>query len=347
MTVCCPCSHDFASLHKEADAYPRLLADIGGTHARFCVETSSGNHQARVTFPVRKYASFEAALDAYFYHEIFQSLAMARVPYAALAVAGNVEGDDVALTNSGWQFSCAALRKRFQFDLVFVANDFIALAAALPYLSEEEKIHIGGGTPKSVSPIAVLGAGTGLGMAALCPQNNTWQAIASEGGHISFAPTDERELAVLRFAWGEYGRVSVERLLSGDGLVLIYRALAYEAGLDVPLLSAQGITAKAQSERCALCLETVAVFCGVLGSVAGDVALMFSAKGGVYLGGGVVFALETLFDRELFRQRFENKGRFLTHMQSIPTHLIQADTPAFLGVSILFTEEILKSSQAD
>ncbi|MDN0085674.1 glucokinase [Crenobacter sp. SG2305] len=312
--------------------YPRLLADIGGTNARFALETAPGQWEQVTTVSCRDFPSLELAIRAY-----YAKAGVAHVAYAAIGIANPVVGDWVQMTNHHWAFSIEATRLALGLERLIVINDFTALALALPHLPERELIKVGGAEPWVGSPLALLGPGTGLGMSGLVPtgngNGNGYVPLSGEGGHASFAPFDEREMAIWRYACTKYSHVSTERLLSGPGLELIYEALQYQAGETGDSLSAADITDRGLSGDCPRCRETLDVFCAILGTAASNLALMLGARGGVYIGGGIVPRLGDYFAHSPFRTRFEDKGRFSGYLAGIPVYVITTAYPAMYGVS--------------
>lgn len=318
-----------------ATAHPyRLLADIGGTNARFALELPGQDVQALAVLRCGDYASLVDAIEHYLGSELVRSVYSGPIAHAAIAIATALDGDLVGMTNHHWTFSIAALRTHLNLVTLLVVNDFTALAMALPRLTADQRKKIGGGVEQAGRPIGLLGPGTGLGVSGLLPVGERWVALASEGGHATFAAADLTELSLLEALWCEYGHVSAERLLSGMGLELIHRTLSGET------LSATQITALALDGNSAACERTVACFCAMLGTVAGSVALTLGATGGMYIGGGIVRRLGALFERSQFRARFEAKGRMAPYMGKIPTFLITEEYPAFLGVSALLDEHL-------
>ena len=223
-------------------------------------------------------------------------------------------------------------------------NDFAALAMSVPSLTVSELEQIGGGIACDKHMIGVVGAGTGLGVAGLVPQDGEWLPLASEGGHVTFSPADERELAVLRHCWQHHEHVSAERLVSGTGIPLIFQALAAQRNDATPAnLSTATIVARALEGRDALCLETLECFCAMLGTIAGNVAVTLAAKGGIYIGGGVVPRLGSYFAQSPFRRRFESKGRFSAFNAAIPTYVITAPYPAFVGAARILRQHLCRT----
>jgi glucokinase len=331
-----------APLHRDG---PRLLADIGGTNARFALECGPDRIGKIHTYPCAKYPGIADAVGAFFNDVAADLKQYGPARHAAIAIANPIDGDEVTMTNHDWAFSIEATRKSLQLETLKVVNDFAALAQAVPALRADQVRQVGTGTvhPTSVGAVGevrgVLGAGTGLGVAGLVFVDGRWTPIASEGGHASFAPLDEREDDILAFARAKWGHVSFERVASGPGIELIYAALATRAGkaaASIEALDSAAIVERAKQGD-ALANETVDVFCGVLGSFAGNVAITFGAQGGIYLGGGVVPKLGERFYTSPFRERFEQKGRFVRYLSIIPTYVITAENPAFIGASEILT----------
>ncbi|MCZ8236133.1 MAG: glucokinase [Inhella sp.] len=323
---------------------PRLLADIGGTFARFAVEPEAGVFLHAKSLRCADHPDFHAAVRSYL--DGLPGAASAgeseRVAHACVAIANPVEGDQVRMTNYHWQFSIEEMRHRLGLDTLVVVNDFTALAQALPRLKADERQQVGGGQAAPNHVIGLLGSGSGLGVSGLIPAGDGWIALGTEGGHTSFSPRDEREIAILRHAWREYSHVSFERLLSGPGLSLIHRALAELHGVSAPTRQAPEITQAALDGSDALCQETVDVFCALLGTAAGNLAVTLGALGGVFVGGGIVPRLGPLFERSSFRRRFEERGRFSDYVAAIPTYVITAEQATFKGASAILESQLRK-----
>jgi len=323
---------------------PRLLADIGATYARFTIETAPGLFQHTASLRCAEHADFHAAVSAYL--EGLPDRGAARAAHAAIAIANPVEGDDVRMTNYHWRFSIEQMRERLGLETLVVVNDFTALAMALPRLTPSQRRQVGGGEARETSVVGVLGAGTGLGVSGLIPAADGWVALGTEGGHSSFAPRDEREIAILRHALTLYPHVSFERLLSGPGIELIHRALGQRAGRPLPGLTAPEITRRALDGSDDVCMETLDAFCAALGTAAGNLAVTLGALGGIYIGGGIVPRLGTYFDRSPFRARFEDKGRFSDYVKGIPTYVVTAEHATFMGASAILAAQ-LRTLQVD
>ncbi|HEX9174000.1 MAG TPA: glucokinase [Telluria sp.] len=308
-----------------------MLADIGGTNARFALQAHDGQLQHIEVLPCAAHATLGDAMTAYLESAARQGAAVQSVRRAGIAIANPVEEDLVSMTNHHWSFSISQLRAERALDTLLVVNDFAALAMSLPYLEPSQRTRIGGGLELQGRPIGLIGPGTGLGVSGVIPTGTDWIALAGEGGHVSFAPANREEFAILELMWDEYGHASAERLLSGKGLELIHRALSgKEAG-------AAAITQAALDGSCLDARRTVDTFCAVLGSVAGNVALTLGATGGMYIGGGIVPRFGALFAQSAFRQRFEDKGRLGSYLERIPTYLITEQYPALRGMAAMLS----------
>ncbi|TCK07509.1 glucokinase [Marinobacterium mangrovicola] len=309
-----------------------LVADIGGTHARFAlVGPCDERPSASLTFKVSDFPSLTSAILAYL--ETTDLPEAQRPRCACLAIAGPTGLDRVNITNNGWSFSQQALKQTLGLEQLRVINDFTAQAYAAPLLAPNELVSIGGGKSVNGKPIAVLGPGTGLGVGGLVFSGTSPIALFSEGGHVDFAPGDELEAEVLRYLWQRYDHVSAERLLCGSGLVNLYEALAAIHGTHNSARSAVAITEAALNNSDPLCRESVELFCAMLGSLAGNTALTLGARGGVYIAGGIVPKILDLFLTSRFRARFESKGRFQGYLASIPTRVVIAEHPGLLGAA--------------
>lgn len=314
---------------------PRLIADIGGTYARFALETARGEFANITSFLCADYPDFHSAVTAY-----LTTIAPIHIEHAAVAIANPVDGDLVSMTNYHWQFSIEQMRVQLGFDTLVIVNDFTALAMAVPQLQAGDMRQIGGGDVAKQSVIGLLGSGSGLGVSGLIPAGDGWISLGSEGGHTSFSPRNEREIAVLRFAWKFFDHVSFERLLSGPGLELMYKALADYAGVASQDLSAPEITQRGLDKSDQVCVDTLEVFCSLLGTAAANLAVTLGALGGIYIGGGIVPRLGAYFDQSPFRARFEEKGRFSRYVAAIPTYVITAEHATFIGVAAILAAQL-------
>jgi glucokinase len=312
----------------------RLLGDIGGTNARFAWQASEGAPlQDIVALATADHPSVGAAITHY-----LAVTGRSAPPWCAIGIANPITGDRVQMTNSHWSFSISALRDELGFKRLIVINDFTALALALPDLASAELRQLGGGSVVPGAAVGLVGPGTGLGVSGLLPgpTPGVWVPLQGEGGHVTLAAVDEREAAVLGVLRERFGHASAERAVSGMGLEALHAALtAIDApGTTLSSLPASEITARALAGADPHCAEAVRLFCSFLGNVAGNLALTLGARGGVYIGGGIVPRLGTLFDASPFRERFEAKGRFRDYLSQIPVFVIHASvSPALLGAA--------------
>ncbi len=316
----------------------RLLADIGGTHARFAWQAAPGVALSHVQ--VLHCADHPGPAQAM--RRWLQDQGLSTPTHAALAVACAVQYDRIAFTNNPWTFSIAQLQAEMDFARLRVINDFTALALALPHIAPEHLCQLGGTarTPFAQrEPVALLGAGTGLGVSGLLPSaQGDWTPIAGEGGHVSLAVHDTLEQQVWAVLQQRHAHVSAETVLSGQGLVNLWASLLYLAQGAWPerYPTPAEITTQALQRQEPLSVQTLNLFCGWLGSVAGDLALTLGARGGVFLGGGIAPRLRTFLAASPFRQRFEAKGRYADYLKPLPVWLIDApESPALLGVASL------------
>jgi glucokinase len=242
------------------------------------------------------------------------------------------------MTNHVWQFSVSALRQELGLGRLIVLNDFTALALALRYLPASELQQVGGGPPVPNAPIALIGAGTGLGVSGLIPGEGKWFPLQGEGGHATMTAMDDREASVLSILRSQLGHVSAERVLSGPGLMNLYAALCTLDNVAASLSSPAEITQHGLSSTNSQARAALQMFCGMLGTVTGNLVLTLGAVGGVYIGGGIVPRLKGFFAESAFRQRFEEKGRYLTYLAPIPAYVIHSELPAFVGLAHAFSD---------
>lgn len=325
----------------------RLLADIGGTNARFAWQSGAGAEiEAARTLACADHATLADATLSY-----LSWLGRPAPTACAIAIANPVLGDEVAMTNHHWTFSIAALKARLGLKQLLVINDFTALALALPLLPAQSLRQVGGAAALPGWAIGLIGPGTGLGVSGLMPDGRGgWLPVQGEGGHATLAAATEREAAVLQALSRRHGHVSAERAVCGQGLADIRAALLeLDAGASAgPELTAAQITANALANADAACVEALQLFCAFLGIAAGNLALTLGAKGGLYIGGGIVPRLGAWFDASPFRERFEAKGRFKDYLKNIPVFVIDApESPAFLGVAHALDSDLPFPGRAD
>ena len=312
-----------------------LVGDIGGTHARFAIARKGGtqwiiDHRSDIETEA---SHFEDVLHGY----LDKLDASERPTAAAIAVAGPVADGKVSFTNRNWQLSEEEFTKQ-GFQRALLINDFAALAFAAAQAQPHELFTLGPDIPGMADePISILGAGTGFGVSCLARYRGRSVPIATEGGHIGFAPANEKEIALLHNLTGRFGRVSVERILSGPGIENVFAALHEIAGSKPPQLDASAIVDQARAGE-PIAADAVAMFCDVYGAVAGDIALAHGARGGVFIAGGIAQKIKDILSTSEFRARFESKGRMSDFVRAIPTRIILDDNATFVGAAIASLE---------
>jgi len=306
-----------------------LVADVGGTNARFALVDEAGHIRFPRSFLCREYDSLAAIIEEY----LTTTAGKTRPPRAAIAVAGPVVDGEIEFTNLDWRVSEVELLAAFELEAVSLINDFAAQALAAPRLDPEDLRTIG---PKirgaEFGPIVVLGAGSGFGVAGMARSERGDIAIATEGGHAGFAPYDDLEAEVWKRLHAKRGRVSIERLLSGPGMYELYVSLC-EIGGHTRELADEKAVLEAASAGDTVAAATVDRFCAIFGSVAGDFALAYGARGGVYISGGIAPRMIERLTGGSFRSRFEDKGRLSDYVRDIPTLLIAHPYPALVGAA--------------
>ena len=310
--------------------YEGLVGDVGGTHARFALVDAQGHIRNPRSFPAREYASLADVIAEY----LEQTAGRRRPLRAVIAVAGPVLDGEIEFTNLDWQISEGDLLAHFEFEAIKLMNDFAAQALACPLLEPDDLRVLGPKLkPGSDCPMVVLGAGTGFGVAGLARGERGDQAVATEGGHAAFAPFDEIETEIWKRLKVRYGRVSIERLLSGPGLFDLYRTLAEIESANIQLPDDKAVIEQATAGTDRLAGLAADRFCAILGGVAGDLALTFGARGGVFVSGGLAPRLADRLAASAFRERFEDKGRLSPYVRQIPTSLVLHPYPAIVGAA--------------
>lgn len=322
--------------------YPYLVADIGGTNARFGLVTDvdHDNHSYVIehqrTYPSTDFPGVEQAVSQY-----IEDTGVV-VKNACLAVAGPVTGKRFRLTNLKWDVDIEAAQKVLGLDSLHLKNDFSAYAYAVPYLDPSVFRVIRKGIPAPKTPMAVLGPGTGFGAAILVPHNDRWRAISTEAGHMSLPSTTALQAAIKEQMKHRFERVSVERVFSGRGLRYLYEALAAVEGATAVPLSAAEISQAAMDETDEMCHRTLKLFCSWIGAVAGDIALVMGARGGVYLGGGILPRVADFLDQSDFTSSFLDKDQMSHYMQDIPVTLVTEGNSALLGAAAWLEHYLLR-----
>ncbi len=304
-----------------------LLADIGGTNTRCAMVNTGVSVEAIEVFENRDFADLPELLSRY-----INSLPADSKPVSGIfAVAAPIREDAVQMINIDWRFSTESLRQSLGIKQLQLLNDFEALAIGLPVLNTNDIRQVGGGQPAPDRPKAVLGPGTGLGVASLIPTKQGWQPISGEGGHVTLPAVTPQETKLIEQLRDRFGHCSAERLISGPGLELLHVTLHETASLTAPEISIQAEAGNKQAQ------ETLNVFFELLGTVAANLALTVGAFGGVYIGGGIIPRHAERFATSGFRYRFEAKGRYGDYLKSIPTYLIVSDHPTLTGLAVAAT----------
>ncbi len=309
-----------------------LLGDIGGTNARLALGT--GSSLGPITnFEVARFRRFADVIDLF----LRDPRIGCQLSRALIAIAAPVNGERSTLTNARWVIDTAELRSLFGLQSRLL-NDFEAVAHSLPLLGSADSTMIGGGAGERTLPMVVLGPGTGLGVACLVPRSDQAVVIQSEGGHATLAGTCEREDQIIQQLRRRFGHASTERAVSGPGLENIYQAIGALDKVATPLPDATQITSSALNGECTIAIEALNIFCGFLGSFAGNVALTFGARGGVYIAGGISPRIVDFLYRSQFRARFEAKGRFREYLKAIPVRVVTHPAATFIGLNSILAQ---------
>lgn len=310
-------------------AIPGLIADIGGTNARFALADAQGYHD-EVVLKIEDYQGPAEAVEAY-----LAKIQPPRRPIrAAIAIAGPVLSDRFEAVNIPWKFSVSQIGAALGFEQFQFFNDFQAIAMGVPHLKPSDLRQIGEGAAQPHAPIGVIGPGTGLGVATLVWNGDRYIAIPGEGGHVTMPATTQREFDIFRTLHYKYRHVSAERVCSGKGLVNIYNAIRILDGRgdDLPDRTAEEISTLAIEKKCEVCEECLDLMIGFLGHRAGNLALTLGTFGGIYIAGGIIKKLGEYFYTSRFRKEFLAKGRMRDYLSPMPTFVVQHPYPAFAGL---------------
>jgi glucokinase len=320
-------------------AAPTLLADLGGTNVRFAVVDPSTDKPLHEE-SVRRYrvADFDSLVSAARQYLTDTGLKVRR---AVIAAAGRInDGETVKVTNNPWAISAKNMAAELGLEWVHLVNDFAAQSMAVMLLQPADLTAVGPLPPPILSDHAdqtfvVVGPGTGLGVGGLLLREGNCSVLQTEGGHAGFAAHSAEDIEILKVLNLRYGRVSNERLISGAGLVNIYTAVSEIAGKPYDNLQPEDVTRRAEHDNDPMSIQALETFCGIFGSVAGDLVLTLGAWDGVYLTGGLTPVLMPWMQRGHFRERFEAKGRFRDTMQQVPTQAIMNPEPGLMGAAAL------------
>lgn len=303
-----------------------LVGDVGGTNARLALcEVENGAISQAKTFSTADYDSLEAVIRFYLDEQ------QQEITDGCIAIACPITDDWVEMTNHDWAFSTSKMKASLGFEHLEIINDFTAVSMAIPMLSDQDVMQFGGGAAVKDKPVAVYGAGTGLGVAHLVHVDKRWVSLPGEGGHVDFAANSEEEDLILEVLRAELGHVSAERVLSGAGLVNLYRAIVKSDDRAPENLKPKDVSQRALEDSCTDCRRALAMFCVIMGRFGGNLALSLGTFGGVYIAGGIVPRFLEFFKSSGFRAAFEDKGRFKDYVQGIPVFLITHDQPGLLG----------------
>lgn len=312
-----------------------LVGDVGGTNARLALcSMADGSLSRAKTYSGLDYPTLEAVVRTY-----LDEMAT-EVEDACIAIACPIQGDWVSMTNHTWEFSISEMKANLGLRHLEIINDFTAVSMAIPMLTDAELNTFGGAAPQAGKPIAVYGAGTGLGVAHLVHSGDRWLSLPGEGGHVDFAPNSEEEDDVLHALRAELGHVSAERLLSGPGLVNLYRGLVLADNRVPEALAPKDVTERALADSCTDCRRALSLFCVLMGRFGGNLALNLATFGGVYIAGGIVPRFLEFFKASGFRVAFEDKGRFQSYLKDVPVYLITHDQPGLLGAGAYLRQSL-------
>jgi glucokinase len=309
-----------------------LVGDIGGTNARFGIVHENGSLAHTQQLPCRDFKTLEDVVGTY----LDQTRLNTPPAVGLLAVAGPVIDDEVTFTNLPWQTNAKKLAAHHAINDVRLMNDFAAVALSVPYIQKADLQQIGGGVERPHQNKAVIGPGTGLGVAGMTWVGDRYAVISGEGGHMSLSDNiGDRENAIFYSLGRKFGHVSAERVCSGKGLENLYNTIRQIDGRDdVPVRNAAEISGAALAGNCDVATESLDLMLGFLGRAAGNIALIHGALGGVYIAGGIPAKLGPYFAKSRFREEFENKGGKRGYLESIQTHVIVTkDSPAMLGLT--------------
>lgn len=319
-----------ANVQSEALPFPILIGDIGGTNARFSILVDA---ESKATDFVHVQTADYETIDNAIIDKVFKNADLAKPRSAILAIAGPIDGDEIDLTNCDWIVRPKKMIGELGFDAVLVLNDFEAQALAIATLTDGDRATIGPALPAVDATRVVLGPGTGLGVAGLLHAHNTWFPVPGEGGHVDIGPRTPRDLEIFPHLVTIEGRVSAEEIISGRGLLHIYNAVCAADGVEPMMKRPADVTEEGLSGKNAQAAEALELFVTYLGRLAGDLALIFMARGGVFLGGGISPKILPELKKPLFRAAFEDKAPHKELMKTIPTFVVTHPQAALAGLA--------------
>ncbi|MCM2679463.1 glucokinase [Echinimonas agarilytica] len=311
-----------------------LIADVGGTNIRLALVDEKGVEYTQLKkYLCAQYPSITAVIKQYL------ADVNAEVAHACIAIACPTDSDWIDMTNNSWAFSRREVEEELGLDALYLINDYTAISMSLPFLTDEQLIQVGAGDIEPGAPKAVLGPGTGLGVAHLTKVDGYWHSLPGEGGHVDFAPIDEIDLYIWKYLHKRYNHISYEQVLSGLGIIQIYEAITEMEGLTLTEKTAAEITQQGISGECEISKKAVEQFCKILGSHAGNLAMNLGAFGGVYVAGGIVPRFPEFVKNSDFRERFEAKGRFRDYVRRVPSFLIIEEQPGLIGAAAFLMQQ--------
>ncbi|KFA59276.1 glucokinase [Gilliamella sp. wkB18] len=316
-----------------------LVTDIGGTNARFALYNLATNELSAI----KKILISKNDILLTLIKNYLQAQSV-NIEMACIAIACPIDDEDIVnMTNNNLSFSRYELMQELKLTKLEVINDFIAISTSIPKLLKHDLVKIGGNEPDLDYPIAIYGAGTGLGVSHLIKVNQNWMSLPGEGGHTELPMINDDEDRILAKLRKRFGRVSTERFLSGNGIVNIYQALLQINNQPIEDVTPEIIVKKALAKSCSLSLQTLTYFCTFMGRFGGNLALTLNTQGGVYIAGGIVPRFIEFFKASPFREAFENKGRMSYLVKKIPVYVIIHDNPGLFGAGVYLKNSLKKN----
>lgn len=314
----------------------QFVADVGGTNIRLATIVD-GKLTDIVKMLCKSHATIEDAIRFY-----FSQYPTRTYTQGCFGIACPVNQDKITMTNHSWTFSKKELQSSLNLKHLSVINDFTAVAHSLPLLEGKQILQIGKGEPVDGANVAVFGPGTGLGVKHLTAIDSGWKTLDGEGGHVDFAPITETDMIIWRYLKNKLGRVSAEDIVSGRGLANIYSALNENRKLGLETLTPAQISTSAIEKSCELCVETLSIFCRLMGSFAGNIAMNLAAHGGVFIGGGIVSRFTNFLENSEFRAFFEAKGVVQSYVENIPTYVILEPDHGLIGAYAYMNQQLAR-----
>ena len=323
---------------------PIIVADIGGTNARFGLATDFDAASNHVSIQQkRQYLSADFLDFASVFKRYYDSLGGLNPRHACIAIAGPIKGGRVRMTNLNWSISSSEACKTFGLDHFKVINDYTAMVYSTLYLGSDALSTICQGVINPKAPRCLIGPGTGLGVSAIVPCNGHWVTLSGEGGHITLASTGKYENQVIQQIAPGQGRISAETVLSGPGVLRLYQAICTIEGYPVLAATPEQVTQAALAESDPAASAAFSMFCRLLGGMVGDMVLTFGAEGGAFLAGGILPRIEPLLKQSGFEHCLKNKGVMSHYLDDINVALITANDAALVGAGAWACNEADKS----